>query len=82
MTEWERNREQMEFDRAAILYHNSDNNSGNKPTSNSFMSSRFVSAKGNEELDVGKDLSKLKGAQARRKIYTSYTRSHPEVIIA
>ena len=60
MTEWERNREQMEFDRAAILYHNSDNNSRDKSSGSSFMSSRFVSAKGNEELDVGKDLSSSK----------------------
>ena len=58
MTEWERNREQTEFDRAAVLYHNSDapNKGSAKSTPGaSFMSSRFVSAKANEELDVGKD---------------------------
>ena len=59
MTEWERNREQTEFDRAAVLYHNSDNSLGKKSIA-SFMSSRFVSAKSNEELDVGKDLSSSK----------------------
>lgn len=57
MTEWERNREQMEFDRAAVLYHNSEapyKGSAKSTLGASFMSSRFVSSKANEELDVGK----------------------------
>ena len=57
MTEWERSREQGEFDRAAILYQNSESDdmsaSKNKSTI-SVMSSRFVSASETEELDVGK----------------------------
>ena len=57
MTEWERSREQGEFDRAAILYQNSESDdlpaSKNKSTI-SVMSSRFVSASETEELDVAK----------------------------
>lgn len=57
MTEWERSREQGEFDRAAILYQNSESDdlpaSKNKSTI-SVMSSRFVSASVTEELDVAK----------------------------
>ena len=60
MTEWERNREQTEFDRAAVLYHNSDDRLGSRSASTSFMSSRFVSAKSSEELDIGKDLHSSK----------------------
>ena len=58
MTEWERNREQTEFDRAAVLYHDSEvsKSQGSRGVpGGSIMYSRFVSAKSNEELDVGKE---------------------------
>ena len=59
MIEWERNREQSEFDRAAVLYHKSGKLGLEQSTTNLSTSSRFVSASTVEELDVGKEASSV-----------------------
>ena len=60
MLEWERNREQAEFDRAAVLYHSSKNHNVS-----SSVSSRFIAASTNEELDVGKEAASIQSASQR-----------------
>ena len=70
MTEWERNREQSEFDRAAILYHSAENQSSKPTTGGSVMASKFVSSNVDEELDVGKEASSVLSGETKKRPLT------------